>query len=597
MPSIRLTFSVLAGLSLVAGLSTCVSVFKLQETSVIEAAAYENRYQSYLLADELRQSSDDLTRLGRVYVATGDASYKDQYLAILDIRNGKRPRPEAYNRIYWDFVAGGVAKPRPDGISIPLLDLMKRQGFTEQELQQLDEAKKNSDGLVGLEVEAMNLVEGKDKNGKPLQAPDRARAIDLVHSKEYHQYKAQIMAPIDRFFVMLDKRTQAAIDASAADAAFWRNILVGSIGALLLFVLALCAYTYRFVVRGLSGVERTTQILSGGNFDTSIDGLARQDEIGSISRALEDFRGRMKQAEAARAAREKELAAQAKAAQRNEEMQRLADQFELAVGEIVGTMAEASGELESAAGILESNAVNTRTLSSQVAVNSDKASENVQSVASAANEMSASVQEIGRQVHESSRISSQAVEQAQSTDLRISELSQAAMRIGDVVKLITAISEQTNLLALNATIEAARAGDAGRGFAVVAQEVKALAAQTGKATGDISSQIAGIQSVTQESVAAIKQIGETIGQIAGIATVIAGAVEEQSAATAEIARNVQEAAHGVTQVAGRINEVQHGASETGTASSKVQTSARKVSSESTRLEQEVKKFLATVRAA
>ena len=218
-------------------------------------------------------------------------------------------------------------------------------------------------------------------------------------------------------------------------------------------------------------------------------------------------------------------------------------------------------------------------------------------VASAAEEMSASVTEISRQVHDSSRIAADAVKQAERTDVRINELLQAAGRIGDVVKLITAIAEQTNLLALNATIEAARAGEAGKGFAVVAQEVKQLASQTAKATDEIRVQISGMQSATQESVAAIKEIGETISRISQIATAVAAAVEEQGASTQEIARNIQEAAKGTAQVSGNITEVTRGASATGSASSQVLVSARSLSTESSQLKMKVAKFLATVRAA
>jgi methyl-accepting chemotaxis protein len=218
-------------------------------------------------------------------------------------------------------------------------------------------------------------------------------------------------------------------------------------------------------------------------------------------------------------------------------------------------------------------------------------------VASAADELSASVSEVGRQVQESSQIARDAVVQAAKTDQRINELFQVSQRIGDVVKVITAIAAQTNLLALNATIEAARAGASGKGFAVVAQEVKALAAQTAKATDDIGAQIAGMQAATLDSVAAIKEIGGTIDRVSGIAATMAAAVEEQGAAIREIARNVQEAANGTIQVATNITDVNRGAAATGSASAQVLASARSLSGDSNRLKIEVQKFVELVRSA
>jgi methyl-accepting chemotaxis protein/aerotaxis receptor len=211
--------------------------------------------------------------------------------------------------------------------------------------------------------------------------------------------------------------------------------------------------------------------------------------------------------------------------------------------------------------------------------------------------MSSSVREIGRQVQDSARIAGEAVSQAHATTERVSELSRAASRIGDVVELINAIAGQTNLLALNATIEAARAGEAGRGFAVVASEVKALAEQTAKATGEIGQQVGGIQTATQESVSAIGAISGTIARLSEISSAIAAAVEQQGAATQEIARNVQQAAQGTQQVSANVGDVQRGASETGSASSQVLSAAQMLSRDSNRLKLEVGKFLDSVRAA
>jgi len=367
-------------------------------------------------------------------------------------------------------------------------------------------------------------------------------------------------------------------------------------GLAVLLGLAIAFLIARGIIRPLSGLTAGMKELAGGNFGVILPGLDRKDEVGDMAQAVEAFK--IKAEEKARAEAEAKIKQdEVLARQRKAEMVRMADDFEGAVGRIVETVSSASRELKVSARTLTSTAARSQELSTTVAAASEEASTNVQSVASATEELTSSVNEISRQVQESARMASDAVGQARGTTERVSELSKAASRIGDVVELINTIAGQTNLLALNATIEAARAGEAGRGFAVVASEVKALAEQTAKATGEIGQQISGIQTATQESVSAIKEISGTIERLSEISSTIAAAVEEQGAATQEISRNVQQAAQGTQQVSSNISDVQRGASDTGSASSQVLSAAQTLSADSGRLKSEVSKFLNSVRAA
>jgi len=315
------------------------------------------------------------------------------------------------------------------------------------------------------------------------------------------------------------------------------------------------------VAKPIRAIVALLQQLAAGNFDIEIHSTDRGDEVGEVAKTAAVFKqnGLAK----IRMEAEQKENEQRVAAQRRRDMLQLADKFEQAVGEIVETVSSASTELEASASSLTTTAERSQELATTVAAASEEASTNVQSVASATEELTSSVNEISRQVQESARMASDAVGQAQNTTDRVSELSKAATRIGDVVELINTIAGQTNLLALNATIEAARAGEAGRGFAVVASEVKALAEQTAKATGEIGQQISGIQAATQDSVSAIKEISGTIERLSEISSTIAAAVEEQGAATQEISRNVQQAAMGTQQVSSNVTDVQRGATERG----------------------------------
>jgi methyl-accepting chemotaxis protein len=372
------------------------------------------------------------------------------------------------------------------------------------------------------------------------------------------------------------------------------SLLIGALTVIAL--VGSVVFSFFGVARPMTRLNGALGEMAGGNLDVKIPGAHRGDEIGDLAKTVTVIRQNAEQ-KARDEAETKTKQDQIAAAQRRSDMIKLADRFESAVGEIVETVSSASTELEASATTLTATAERSQELTTMVATASEVASTNVQSVASATEQLSGSVNEISRQVQESARMATEAVGQAHRTNERVSALSKAAARIGDVVELINTIAAQTNLLALNATIEAARAGEAGRGFAVVASEVKALAEQTSKATGEIGQQITGIQGATEESVGAIKEISSTIEKLAEISSTIAAAVEEQGAATQEISRNVQRAAQGTQQVSTNITDVQRGASETGTASSQLLAAAQSLSGDSSRLKDEVGKFLDTVRAA
>ncbi|MFY7959868.1 MAG: methyl-accepting chemotaxis protein [Elsteraceae bacterium] len=280
---------------------------------------------------------------------------------------------------------------------------------------------------------------------------------------------------------------------------------------------------------------------------------------------------------------------------RRAELHNLAQVFEGKVGNLIKTLTSASLDLETTARAMATIAKRADNRSREVANSADQTSGNVQMVASATEELSASILEIGGQVARSTQIASQAVTDARRTNETVETLSSTAERIGEVVKLIEEIAAQTNLLALNATIEAARAGEAGKGFAVVASEVKNLASQTAKATDEITSQISEIQNATRDAVEAIGAISLTIDEINQIATSIAAAVEQQSAATREIARNGQQAADGMQEVSATIADVSQAASETGDAAGGVLSSASQLAGLSKTLRGEVDDFLREIR--
>ena len=366
---------------------------------------------------------------------------------------------------------------------------------------------------------------------------------------------------------------------------FAAAIAVGIVGILVI---------RRRIVRPIDGIVAAMGEVAEGHLDRAIPYTDRADEIGELAAALGVFK--------ANAVEKERLAAQEADAlalrqQRQQTIEAAIGDFEAASGTLLSAFAQAATRMTGTSQSMSATAEQTLRQASAVVSASDLTSANVQTVAGATEELSASIDEISRQVAQSAEIAGRAVEEARRTDQTVNGLTEAASKIGEVVQIIQDIASQTNLLALNATIEAARAGEAGKGFAVVAGEVKTLASQTARATDDIARQIASIQAVALQSVEAIRGIGSTIGEISGISTAIASAVEEQGAATRDIAQNVQQASQSVHEVGNNIAGVSRAADQTGEAAEDVMQASAEITRQAGDLRQQVTSFLGRIRAA
>jgi len=384
-------------------------------------------------------------------------------------------------------------------------------------------------------------------------------------------------AAVDRQIAAMKAEADAAAAGATAAIDAGRLMLILFAGASLVVAVALA-----WLVAGRGIASRVGQLsdamraIAGGDLATPIP-RAGADEIGDMARALIVFRDTASLAVEANARAEAERGRAAQ--ERRRAMVEMAETFETSVRSVLDRVSRAAGEMQDMAQRMTRNAEATTGDAATAAGTSQQAEGSVKAVAAATEELSASIQEIGAQVTASSQIARKAAEDALRTDRTVEGLSASANKIGEVVQLIHNIASQTNLLALNATIEAARAGEAGKGFAVVASEVKNLASQTGKATEEISTQIAAMQAVTRDAVDAIRSIAGTIGDINEIAATIAAAVEQQSAATREIARNVGEAADGTQHVRATIDTVARSAVESGESAGRVLTASATVADE------------------
>ena len=577
---IKTQFIALASATGVVMAGLVVSLWEYAGAADDVTRAYDQKYQSYVLADGFRQSSDDLTRMVRTYAETGDPAFKDQYNAVIEIRNGTRPRPEGYERIYWDFVAGGVAKPRPDGPAVSLHDLMKKAGFTDEEFGLLDEAGKRSDALIKLETEAMTLVD----NAATLGPQAREKATRMLNSPDYHKFKANVMQPVDTFFEKMEARTQSVIDEANGRAGLCWTLIVTAMSALALMFSIVGYVTFRRIIGGMSRLGASMGLVADGQLDTEIVLARNNDEIGDMGKALEVFRqsaianrrleeeaveGR-KRAEAERIAMQekaeadaaerlrvatsglaaglKRLAAGDLAFQIDEifapDFEPLRHDFNQSVAQLATTLSDISNAISTLDNGTREIAAGTDDLSKRT----EQQAASLEETAAALDEITVNVANSSKRTEEARSVAGQANHAAaQSAEVvsyaeeAMRKIEESAQQISNIIGVIDEIAFQTNLLALNAGVEAARAGEAGKGFAVVAQEVRELAQRSAQAAKEIKELIHNSSTEVDNGVKLVRDAGSALKTISGFIIEInthmesiATSAKEQSVGLAEV---------------------------------------------------------------
>ncbi|MFT0534425.1 methyl-accepting chemotaxis protein [Castellaniella hirudinis] len=489
-------------------LTTCTII--ASQWAVIKAnnaimSAYQTRYASFQLANQLRQSSDDLTRLVRAYVATGQPIWREQYDEVVRIRAGEQPRPAGYDGIYWDFRAAGIQVPGQAAPAVSLLDMMRAEGFTAEELAKLQEASELSGSLARTESQAMDLIGALMATGGgtlDTTGADFIRANDLVNGTAYLQRKAAIMAPINDFFKLLDQRTTAAVAQAQDKTQAWQTVQAVVVLILLAIFFVLLYSSFQYIIRSLGYSVGFARAVSRGDLTTDVR-HSGTDEVAQLMHALNDM--------------QEGLTALVVLVRDS------SSSVALASAEISQGSADLSARTASQASALQQTAASMEELSVTVRHNADHTQQ--------ANDMS---QKAALVAQEGGDIVRQIID-------TMHDISDKSKKITDIVGMIDAIAFQTNILALNAAVEAARAGESGRGFAVVAAEVRALAQRAAGAAKDI-------RGLIEESAQTVQTGSEQVGHSGATMENVVGSIQQVKTLVGEISASNREQSTGVGQI-------------------------------------------------